>query len=51
MHYLADWRLQVAATKLRDGKDPLIRVAEQVGYEKFGTAPATWRRNGGEASA
>jgi AraC-like DNA-binding protein len=55
MHYLADWRLQLAARKLRDGHDPLIRIAEQVGYEseaafsrafkkKFGTAPASWRR-------
>lgn len=57
MHYLADWRLQVAAQKLRDSGDPLIRIAEQVGYEseaafsrafkkKFGAAPATWRRAG-----
>jgi AraC-like DNA-binding protein len=57
MHYLADWRLQVAAQRLRDSADPLIRIAEQVGYEseaafsrafkkKFGAAPATWRRAG-----
>jgi len=57
MHYLADWRLQVAGQKLRDSSDPLVRVAEQVGYEseaafsrafkkKFGAAPATWRRAG-----
>jgi transcriptional regulator GlxA family with amidase domain len=57
MHYLADWRLQVAGQKLRDSSDPLARVAEQVGYEseaafsrafkkKFGAAPATWRRAG-----
>jgi|EndMetStandDraft_5_1072996.scaffolds.fasta_scaffold103863_2 AraC-like DNA-binding protein len=55
MHYLTDWRLQVAAQKLRDSGDPLGRIAEQVGYEseaafsrafkkKFGAAPATWRR-------
>lgn len=55
MHYLADWRLQVAAQKLRDSGDPLVRIAAQVGYEseaafsrafkkKFGAAPATWRR-------
>ncbi len=55
MHYLADWRLQVAGQKLKDSSDPLIRIAEQVGYEseaafsrafkkKFGAAPATWRR-------
>ena len=57
MHYLADWRLQVAGQKLRDSSDPLVQVAEQVGYEseaafsrafkkKFGAAPATWRRAG-----
>ena len=57
MHYLADWRLQVAGQKLRDSSDPLVRIAEQIGYEseaafsrafkkKFGTAPATWRRAG-----
>jgi AraC-like DNA-binding protein len=57
MHYLADWRLQVAGQKLRDSDDPLVRVAEQVGYEseaafsrafkkKFGAAPTTWRRAG-----
>jgi AraC family transcriptional regulator, alkane utilization regulator len=55
MHYLADWRLQVAGQKLKDSTEPLVRIAEQVGYEseaafsrafkkKFGTPPATWRR-------
>ena len=55
MHYLADWRLQVAGQKLKDSNDPLVQIAEQVGYEseaafsrafkkKFGAAPATWRR-------
>jgi AraC-like DNA-binding protein len=55
MHYLADWRLQVAAQKLRDTGELLGRISEQVGYEseaafsrafkkKFGAAPATWRR-------
>jgi len=33
MHYLADWRLQVARQKLKDSGDPLVRIAEQVGYE------------------
>lgn len=56
MHYLADWRLQVAALRLRDTGDPLVRVAEAVGYDseaafsrafkkKFGSAPVTWRRS------
>lgn len=55
MHYLADWRLQVAALQLRESGDPLVRIAAQVGYEseaafsrafkkKFGAAPAGWRR-------
>jgi AraC-like DNA-binding protein len=55
MHYLVDWRLQVAGQKLKDSNDSLVRIAEQVGYEseaafsrafkkKFGAAPATWRR-------
>lgn len=55
MQYLVDWRLQVAAQKLRDDGDPLVRIAEQVGYKseaafsrafkrKFGAPPATWRR-------
>ena len=55
MHYLADWRLQVAGQKLRDLPDVLIRIAEKVGYEleasfsrafrkRFGQAPAAWRR-------
>jgi AraC-like DNA-binding protein len=55
MHYLADWRLQVAGQRLKDSSDPLVRIAEQVGYEseaafsrafkrKFGAAPASWRR-------
>jgi AraC-like DNA-binding protein len=56
MHYLADWRLQVAGRLLRESADPLARVAERVGYDseaafsrafkkKFGRAPAGWRRD------
>jgi len=59
MHYLADWRLQVAGQMLRDSSDPLVRIAEKIGYEseaafsrafrkKFGRAPATWRRTEAE---
>jgi AraC-like DNA-binding protein len=55
MHYLANWRMQVAAQSLRSTNDSLVQVAEKVGYESeaafsrafkkaFGTAPATWRR-------
>jgi AraC-like DNA-binding protein len=55
MHYLANWRMQVATQKLRNTSASLAQVAKIVGYEseaafsrafkkEFGTAPATWRR-------
>jgi transcriptional regulator GlxA family with amidase domain len=55
MRYLARWRLQVAAQQLRDSDMPLVRIAEQVGYESeaafnrafkrsFGVPPARWRK-------
>jgi AraC-like DNA-binding protein len=55
MHYLADWRMQVASEKLRNTNGSLAQVAETVGYDSeaafsrafkkaFGVAPATWRR-------
>ncbi|HEY7296948.1 MAG TPA: AraC family transcriptional regulator [Xanthobacteraceae bacterium] len=55
MQYLASWRMQVAAQKLRGTSASLAQVAEMVGYDSeaafsrafknaFGTAPATWRR-------
>lgn len=54
MQYLANWRMQVAAQKLRDGNEPVGKIAAQVGYDSeaaFGRAfkrvvgvpPATWR--------
>ena len=57
MHYLAHWRLQIAAQSLKTTSAPLARIAEQIGYESeaafsrafkksFGSAPATWRRGG-----
>jgi AraC-like DNA-binding protein len=56
MHYLANWRMQVATQKLRHTSASLAQVAETVGYESeaafsrafkkvFGKAPATWRRS------
>jgi AraC-like DNA-binding protein len=56
MHYLANWRMQVAAQELRNRSTSLAEVATTVGYESeaafsrafkkaFGTAPATWRRS------
>jgi AraC-like DNA-binding protein len=55
MHYLANWRMQIATQKLRDTNSSLAQIAESVGYESeaafsrafkkaLGTAPATWRR-------
>jgi AraC-like DNA-binding protein len=56
MHYLANWRMQVAKQKLRNTSASLAQVAEMVGYESeaafsrafkkaVGLAPATWRRS------
>ena len=56
MQYLSHWRLQVAAQRLKGTSASLAQVAEAIGYEseaafsrafkkKFGSAPATWRRN------
>jgi AraC-like DNA-binding protein len=56
MHYLAQWRMQVATQKLRSTNTSLGQVAETVGYDSeaafsrafkkaFGAAPATWRRS------
>jgi AraC-like DNA-binding protein len=56
MHYLANWRMQVATQKLRDTNASLAQIAEIVGYDSeaafsrafrkaLGTPPATWRRS------
>jgi AraC-like DNA-binding protein len=56
MHYLTNWRMQVAARHLRTTNASLAQIADLVGYESeaafsrafkkaFGFAPATWRRN------
>ncbi len=55
MHYLANWRMQIATQKLRNTSASLAQVAEIVGYDSeaafsrafkkvSGVAPATWRR-------
>jgi len=55
MQYLANWRMQIAAQKLRSSALSLAQIADDVGYESeaafsrafkknFGTAPGTWRR-------
>lgn len=61
MHYLANWRMQLAAQQLRATGASLVQIAEAVGYESeaafsrafkkaFGTAPATWRRMKGQGT-
>ena len=56
MQYLANWRMQVAAQKLRETSASIAQVAEIVGYDfeaafsrafkkAIGTAPAVWRRS------
>ncbi len=55
MQYLAQWRMQVAAQRLREGRGSISQIAFEVGYEseaafnrafkrQFGMPPATWRR-------
>jgi transcriptional regulator GlxA family with amidase domain len=55
VHYLARWRLQVAANLLRTTSQPLKGIAQRTGYESeaafgrafkrhFGVPPAGWRR-------
>ena len=55
MHYLANWRMQVAAQRLKNTSESLAQIADAVGYDSeaafsrafkknFGAAPATWRR-------
>jgi AraC-like DNA-binding protein len=56
MQYLTRWRLALAARALKAGNEPILRVADEVGYEseaafnrafkrEFGMPPATWRRH------
>ena len=56
MNYLTNWRMQIAAQKLKHTNATLAQVAGMVGYQSeaafsrafkksFGTAPATWRRS------
>jgi len=60
IEYLAAWRIQLAADRLRHGKDGLARVAADIGYESeaaFGRAfkrvtgmtPGRWRDGGGDS--
>lgn len=55
MRYLTRWRLQIARTALREGEDPLMIIAERIGYRseaafcrafkrEFGISPGSDRR-------
>lgn len=55
MQYLTQWRMLLAANLLSDSNAPLIRIAEEVGYQtdtafsrafsrEYGVPPAKWRR-------
>ena len=54
MHYLARWRMQVAANRLVEGQHKVFAIAGQVGYRSeaafsrafkriVGMTPARWR--------
>ncbi len=55
--YVSDWRLQLAASRLRNEPTPIGKIASDSGYgsesalgaafrRRFGTSPARYRRNG-----
>jgi len=55
MRYLVQWRLQLAAVRLRDSARPTAQIAYELGYgsdaafsrafrRQFGVTPAAWRR-------
>ena len=57
MRYLTNWRIQLAADRLRNGRDPIARIAVDSGYEseaafnrafkrEVGEPPAAWRKRG-----
>lgn len=60
MQYLTRWRLALAARALKEGREPILRIAEQVGYEseaafnrafkrEYGVPPGSWRRHSANA--
>jgi AraC-like DNA-binding protein len=55
MHYLANWRMQVAAERVKGSHEPIARIAFETGYESeaafnrafkraLGMPPVTWRK-------
>jgi AraC-like DNA-binding protein len=62
MHYLAQWRMQLASRLLLDTQSSVAAVAAEVGYDSeaafarafkraVGTPPAAWRRMKSEPRA
>jgi AraC-like DNA-binding protein len=62
MQYLTRLRLALGARTLKEGSEPVLHVAQQVGYEseaafnrafkrEFGMPPATWRRHSRRGAA
>lgn len=57
IEYVTSWRMQLAATRLRDGLDPIASISADVGYESeaafnrafkrvTGFTPGAWREGG-----
>lgn len=62
MHYLANWRIQLAANALRSGNESVAAIAHQVGYESeaafsrafkkaVGSPPSEWRKRSGRPNS
>lgn len=60
IEYLTGWRIQLAADRLRNGRDPIARIALDSGYESeaafnrafkrvTGLTPGRWREGGGDS--
>jgi AraC-like DNA-binding protein len=62
MHYLANWRMQLAANALRSGNESVAAIAHQVGYDSeaafsrafkkaVGSPPSEWRKRSARTGA
>ena len=60
IEYLTGWRIQLAADRLRNGRDGIARIAADIGYESeagfsrafkrvTGMTPGRWRDGGGDS--
>ena len=60
IEYLTSWRIQLAADRLRNGREPIARIAVDSGYESeaafnrafkrvTGLTPGRWREGGGDS--